>query len=417
MSRNPSSPTETSKAQVNSTTTETTGEEERFNSAKEQQAETIIGKEINGELQRSDPDLLEMIELLEGGTLPSDKKLARKLVLEQDQYDIIDGILHHENPANPSYWRVIVPNSLQQNVLEEAHSGRFAGHFAERRVYDTLKKSCWWKGMRAAVRRHCRSCLTCATRKSTGRASRPPLQPIAIGGPFHRTGVDVLQLPLTESGNQYAIVFLDYLTKWAEVFPVANQSAITISQLLVEEIFCRHGAPQELLSDRGANFLSEIVLEVCKLLNIKKANTSGYHPQTDGLVECFNCTLSHVIAKCAQKNGSDWDRHLPFLLFAYRTSVQESTRESPFYHLYGRNPRLPNDSILNHVASPYVVNVDDYKTAMTIALSEAWKTAQENIRSAQEKQKRNYDRYSKESQYEIGDRVMVYMPSAVKGKA
>ena len=325
LSRNPSSPTETSKAQVNSTTTETTGEEERSNSAKDQQAETITGKKMDAELQRSDPDLLQIIELLEGGTLPSDEKLARKLVLEQDQYDIIDGILHHENPTNPGYWRVVVPKSLQQNVLEEAHSGRFAGHFAERRVYDTLKKSYWWKGMRAAVRRHCRSCLTCATRKGTGRASRPPLQPIAVGGPFHRMGVDVLQLPLTESGNQYAIVFLDYLTKWAEVFPVANQSAVTIAQLLVEEIFCRHGAPQELLSDRGANFLSEIVLEVCKLLNIKKVNTSGYHPQTDGLVERFNCTLSHMIAKCAQKNGSDWDRHLPFLLFAYRASVQEST--------------------------------------------------------------------------------------------
>ena len=90
----------------------------------------------------------------------------------------------------------------------------------------------------------------------------------------------MLQLPLTESGNQYAIVFLDYLTKWAEVFPVANQlqSAVTIAQLLVEDIFCRHGAPQELLSDRGANFLSEIVLEVCKLLNIKKVNTSGLPP-------------------------------------------------------------------------------------------------------------------------------------------
>ena len=108
---------------------------------------------------------------------------------------------------------------------------------------------------------------------------------------------------------------------------------------------------------------------------------------------------------------------IPFLLFAYRASVQESTRESPFYLLYGRDPRLPTDSILNHVASPYVVDVDDYKTAMTIALSEAWKTAQENIRSAQEKQKRNYDRYSKERPYEIGDRVMVYMPGAVKGKA
>ena len=271
--------------------------------------------------------------------------------------------------------------------------------------------------MRADVRRHCRSCLTCATRKGTGRASRPPLQPIAVGGPFHRMEVDVLQLPLTESGNRYVVVFLDYLTKWVEAFAVSNQSAVTIAQLLVEEVFCRHGAPQELLSDRGPNFLSEIVLEVCKLLNIKKVNTSGYHPQTDSLVERFNCTLSHMISKYAQKNGSDWDHHLPFLLFAYRATIQESTRETPFYLLYGRDPRLPSESVLHHAKSPYVIDTDDYKTALTIGMSEAWKAAQENIKSAQQKQKHNYDRHTKEIHYEIGDRVMVYMPNAVKGKA
>ena len=252
LSRNPSSRSisETSIAEVNSTTSDTIGEKENTNNVNDQQAETSSEKDQEvGKFQKNDPDLQQIIALIECGKLPADEKLARKLVLEQDQYDIIDGILHHENPANPGYWRIVVPKSLQQNVLEEAQSGRFAGHFAERRVYDTLKKSYWWKGMRAAVRRHCRSCLICATRKGTGRAARPPLQPIAVGGPFHRMGVDVLQLPLTESGNQYAVVFLDYLTKWAEAFPVANQSAVTIAQLLVEEIFCRHGAPQELLSD------------------------------------------------------------------------------------------------------------------------------------------------------------------------
>ena len=66
---------------------------------------------------------------------------------------------------------------------------------------------------RADTRRHCRSCLVCASRKGTGRASHPPLQSIPVGGPFHRVGVDVLQLPLTESGNHYVVVFLDYLIK------------------------------------------------------------------------------------------------------------------------------------------------------------------------------------------------------------
>ena len=310
-------------------------------------------------LQHSDPGLCAIIDFIEREELPEDEKLAKKLALEQDQYEMIDGILHHENPANPGQWRIVVPKSLQLSVLEEAHSGRFAGHFAERRIYNTLRKMYWWKGMRADTRRHCRSCLTCATRKGTGRSSKPPLQPITVGGPFHRMGVDVLQLPLTESGNQYVVVFMDYLTKWVEAFAVANQSAKTIAELLVEQIFCRHGAPQELLSDRGPNFLSELVLEVCNLLSIKKVNTAGYHPQTDGLVERFNCTLSNMIAKCVQKNGSDWDKQLLFLLFAYRATVQESTRETPFYLLYGRDPRLPTESVLNHTRSPYVVEAED----------------------------------------------------------
>ena len=194
---------------------------------------------------------------------------------------------------------MVVPQDLRTELLTEAHSGKFSGHFAERRVYDLLRRRYWWKGMHADVKRHCRSCLTCATRKGTGRAFKPPLQPIPVGGPFHRVGVDVLQLPLTESGNQYVVIFLDYLTKWVEAFAVPDQSATTIAKLLVEEIFCRHGAPEHLLSDRGANFLSSLIQDVCKYLNIKKVNTSGYHPQTDGLVERFNSTLINMLSKCS----------------------------------------------------------------------------------------------------------------------
>ena len=174
-----------------------------------------------------------------------------------------------------------------------------------------------------------------ASRRGAGRATHPPLQPIPVGGPFHRVGVDILQLPTTYEGNKYAVV---YLTKWAEVFAVQDQTAQTVARLFVEEIVCRHGAPQELLSDRGPNFLSDLFLEVCKLLDVKKVNTSGYHPQCDCLVERFNGTLTDMIAKTTQTHGRDWDRHLPYLLYAYKSTMQSSTRESPFFLLYGRDP-------------------------------------------------------------------------------
>ena len=98
-------------------------------------------------------------------------------------------------------------------------------------------------------------------------------------------GVDVLQLPKTKRGNKYAVVFMDYLTKWPEVFAVPDQTAPTIAQLLIEGVVSRHGVPSKLLSDRGLSFLSKLIIGVCNLLGVVKVNTSAYHPQSDGLVE------------------------------------------------------------------------------------------------------------------------------------
>ena len=106
----------------------------------------------------------------------------------------------------------------------------------------------------------------------------PPLVPIPVAGPFDKVGVDVLQLPRSYDGNQYAVVFVDNLTKWPEVFPTKDQTALTIARLLVEKIISRLGVLSDLVSDRGANFLSHLLQEVCGLMGIHKMNTTAYHP-------------------------------------------------------------------------------------------------------------------------------------------
>ena len=82
-----------------------------------------------------------------------------------------------------------------------------------------------------------RSCLAFATH-SLGRAIRPPLTPIPVAGPFDCVGVNVIQCSCSHQGNQYAMVFVDYLTKWPDIFSVPNQSAATIATIarLVEKI-------------------------------------------------------------------------------------------------------------------------------------------------------------------------------------
>ena len=78
--------------------------------------------------------------------------------------------------------------------------------------------------------------------------------------------------------------------------------------------------------------------------------------------------------KKVEQNGKDWDSHLPFVLFAYRASIQESVRESPFYLLYGRNPRLPT-ALNMEGSSGQNIDVDTYKEEEAVKMNEPWELA------------------------------------------
>ena len=328
-------------------------------------------------LQQQDPDLHAILQFLETGLLPQDEKEGRALSLAQTHYTLEDGILFRV--MEDGTLRVIPPKSTRQQIFHEAHGGAFGGHLGDAKIYSQLKKHYWWPGMRSDVSQWTRACLVCATR-GVGRSRRPPLTPIPVAGPFDRVGVDVIQFPRSNSGNQYAVVFVDYLTtKWPEVFAVPDQSAATIANLLVREIISRHGVPSEILSDRGRAFLSGLLKEVEVLLGFHKANTSAYHPQTDGLVERFNLTLTNMLAKTVDRHGRDWDKQLPFVLFAYRAAQQQSTGESPFYLLYGRDPRLPTEHALNPSSSRTEIQLQEYGTDLHQRLMDSWGLAREAV--------------------------------------
>ena len=135
------------------------------------------------------------------------------------------------------------------------------------------------------VMEFCRSCGECATVTGVGRRCRPPLHPIPVQRPFQIIGVDIMELPVTEQGNRYVIVFQDFLTKWPLVFPAPDQKAIRIARLVAEEVFPLFGIPDALLSDRGAKLLAHVMRDVCELLGVRKLNTMAYHPQCDGASE------------------------------------------------------------------------------------------------------------------------------------
>ena len=385
------------------------------------QTSSLQPKELEltiGSLQQEDAELKAIIDYLKSGILPEDSVQARRLALERPRFSLADGVLFHEDQGLPGRPQLVVPRQVQEQLVQESHDGRFSGHFAEKRTWETLRRQFWWPTMRSDIRKCCNACINCATRTGQSRKKKSPMIPIPIGSkPFEMVGVDVLQLPESYHGNKYAVVFMDYFSKWPEVAAVPNQTAETIGRLLIELLLTRHGAPSYLLSDRGSNFLSELILEVCHLIGTKKINTSGYHAQTDGLVERFNRTLIGMLSKWVDKKGRDWDQQLPYVLWAYRVSPHDSTGESPFFLLHGHDPRLPTELMLGSPSSPYQVDQEDYVSELVSGLSDAWALAKSRIEEAQSRQKQQYDRGIKECRFQIGQRVFVYKPSEIQQKA
>ena len=99
--------------------------------------------------------------------------------------------------------------------------------------------------------------------------------------------------------------------------------------------------PNVIYSDHGKNFDSIIMHEVYNMMGLKKTRTTAYHSQCDGLVERQNRTLQAITTYCVPEHSLDWDNWLDQAVFAYDTSVHESTGFSPYEMVFGRPARMP----------------------------------------------------------------------------
>ena len=220
-------------------------------------------------------------------------------------------------------------------------------------------------------------------------------------------------LPRSSSGERYILVICDYATHYPEAVALRTIDANTIAEELLS-FFTRVGAPEEILTDQGTNFTSQLLKEVYRLLHIRPIRTTPYHSQTDGLVEQFNGTLKAMLRKMATEEGKDWDRLLPYLLFAYREVPQASTGFSPFELLYGRNVRGPLDILKEswEASTRSMESVVSYVLMVQERLEKLRDLVCENLQDAQKMQKEWYDRNSRDHEFRPGDQVLILLPTS-----
>ena len=137
------------------------------------------------------------------------------------------------------------------------------------------------------------------------------------------------------------LVMTDHFTRYALAVVMKDQMAKTVVKVFYKCFIAVFGVPAKLLSDRGANFTSALVEELCSAFGIQKCRTTAYHAQCNGQVECFHQTLFCMIGKLSSNKKAQWEQHLLELLQAYNSTQSAVTSYSLHYLMFGRHPHLP----------------------------------------------------------------------------
>lgn len=272
------------------------------------------------QLQREDPSLVEGFKQAE-----EEGCLLQGL---GETYVLKAGLLYRTSKEEGS--QLVVPKAYRKEVLELGHTVPWSGHLGFMKTLMQISKRFYWPKMYTVVKEYCKSCPKCQLTTSYIPAYAP-LNPLpVIDMPFERIGVDVVgPLERSQSGNRFILVICDYATRYPEAYPLREVTAKQVATALLR-LFTQVGIPKEVPTDQGPNFMSRTLHQVYQLLGIKRVRTTPYHPQTDGLVEGFNKTLKNMLKMFASETGKDWDKWLPYLLFAYREVPQAATGFSQF---------------------------------------------------------------------------------------
>jgi transposase InsO family protein len=170
------------------------------------------------------------------------------------------------------------------------------------------------------------------------------LQPLPIPAqPWDRVSFDFITgLPVSEQGFYSILVFVDWLTKYAYIYPCHSTiSAEGFADFWYEIVFRNEGVSQEFLSDRDPRFTSKFWEEACKLIGTKLARSTAFHPQTDGHTERPNRILETYLRHFVSSFHADWDILLADAQFAYNNAWQESVGNTPSSLNRGRHARIP----------------------------------------------------------------------------
>ena len=378
------------------------------------------------EEQVKDPDISLVMQAKSLGEVkPTWDKMSphsdalKTLWAQYDRLKIKDDVLHRRwigSHGSSDRWQIIIPRTRRRAVLQQMHDGPLAGHFGVDKTLKKVQESFYWVNMKDDIISYCHSCDLCVARKTTGKQKHAPMKEFLIGSPMERVTTDIMSLERSASGQKYVLVVTDSFTKWTEAYAMRNMEARTVARILVTEWICRYGAPSIIHSDQGRQYESTIFKEVCNLLGVYKTRTTALRPQANGQVERFNRTLGVLLAINCSDDSRKWDKHLPYVVAAYRAAVHESTGMTPNKLMFGREVQMPLHLITgNPNRDDNSCFATEYVQDMNERFCRAFNMARLCLRKEVLRRKKYYDVGASDISLKVGQPVWLYDPSKHEG--
>ena len=313
---------------------------------------------------------------------------------------------------------LLVPEKCRPMILKVSHDIPVAGHFSHRKTYSKVIEQFWWPGITNDIHKYCKSCDVCQRTSSKGRLKNVPLEKVpVISTPFYRVAIDIVGpiIPASYDGHKYVLTMVDYASSFPEAIPLRNITSIDVAEALIA-IFSRVGIPREIISDRGLQFVSDLMNHVHRLIGVKPLFTTPYHPAANGRVERQHSILKAILKKLCLLKPRDWHRYLPAALFAMREMPSDSLGFSPFELLYGRQVRGPlavlHDLWANPDLTEEVVSSYQFIFELRNRLAETAELATANMNVSSHKYKTYFDLKTSRRKLQVDDEVLILLPEA-----
>jgi len=325
-----------------------------------------------------------------------------------------DGVLYREAklPSGENVNQLCLPMKLRHEVLDAMHTAPTAGHQGITRTYEVIRRRFFWPYYKQDISAWLNHCEICQKRKPRPRRIAK-IYSTVVSHPNQRIAIDIAGEinPVTPRGNRYIVVIGDYFTKWAEAIPTKDHKAPTIAGIIIEHWVSRLGVPETIHSDQGREFESNLIKELCRQLGIKKTRTTPYNPASDGMVERDNRTLGNMLCKMVNElENPEWDKHLPIVMMAYRSTVHKSTGFSPCLLMLGRELRLPVDMTFpSSDEKEWAMECEWVKWQVRV-MQNAFSQVRKNLRRSAERNEIYHSKGKRNEQFAIGTKVYMFYP-------